>query len=234
MLSLIIPAYNEESVISDTANAAVTALSESFDDWELILVDDGSTDDTLRKLRKYEGEKVHIISYSPNRGKGYAVKRGMLAAKGELIFYTDADLAYGLNKVATAAGIFKSTDADIVAGSRKLDRDAYNKYPPVRRLMSNCFALGAKAISGMSFDTQCGFKGFKREAARSVFSRCEEERFAFDFEIMLTAKMLGLKVTEIPVRIINHRGSKVNIIRDSLRMARDVMRIKKRLKGARA
>ncbi len=232
MLSLVIPAYNERAVILETAKTAIAVMSEKYAEWELIFVNDGSTDDTLRLLQKIENENVHIISYAQNRGKGYAVREGVLAAKGDLIFYTDADLAYGLDVIGTAAAILENTEADIAAGSRKLDREAYKKYPPVRRLLSHCFALGSRVISGMNYDTQCGLKGFKREAALAVFSRCEEERFAFDFEIMLTSEILGLNVAEIPVRIVNHRESKIRIMRDSIRMARDVLRIKKRIRGA--
>lgn len=232
MLSLVIPAYNERAVISETAKTAVAVISEKFAEWELIFVNDGSTDDTLQLLQKVENDNVHIISYAKNRGKGYAVRQGVLAAKGDLIFYTDADLAYGLEVIGSATALLENTDADIAAGSRKLDRGAYKLYPPVRRLLSHCFAFGSRIISGMKYDTQCGFKGFKREAAITVFSRCKEERFAFDFEIMLTAEMLGLNVAEIPVRIINHRESKIRMMRDSIRMARDVLRIKKRIRGA--
>ena len=230
MLSLVIPAYNESSIISDTIKNAVSALSARFDEWELMLVDDGSTDATLCKMREAESEHVRVITYEKNRGKGYAVRLGVLEARGDVVFYTDADLAYGLDVVARGNELLEKTGADIIIGSRKLDREAYNSYPLVRKITSRGFALASRILSGMRYDTQCGIKGFKRTAAVKIFTGCMEERFAFDFEVMMTADKLGFSVCEMPVRIINHRESKVHIVRDSLRMARDVFRIRRRLK----
>ena len=232
MLSLVIPAYNEGAVIENTVREALRELPSLGEDWELIVVDDGSCDDTAAIAEKAgAGHPVRVVRYDNNRGKGCAVKTGVFEARGDYIFCTDADLAYGLKVVKNAAAQIRETGADIIAGSRKLDREAYRSYPFVRRLTSGCFSLASKALTGMDYDTQCGFKGYKRESARELFSRCREERFAFDFEIMLLAEKLGMKICEMPVRIINHKASKVNVIRDSLKMARDIFRIKKRVAG---
>ena len=230
MLSLIIPAYNEGAVIENTVREALRELPSLGEDWELIVVDDGSCDSTAAIAEKAgAGHPVRVVRYEKNRGKGCAVKTGVFEARGELLFCTDADLAYGLTIIKNAASLMRETDADILAGSRKKDREAYRSYPFVRKLTSECFSLASRVLTGMNYDTQCGFKGYKREAARELFSRCREERFAFDFEIMLLAERLGMKIEELPVRIINHKGSKVNVIRDSLKMARDIFRIKKRV-----
>ena len=232
MISLIIPAYNESAVIENTVRASAEALDRLGEEWELLVVDDGSADDTAARAQSAAGGRARVIRYAPNRGKGCAVRTGVLASRGDVVFFTDADLAYGLDVVGAALAVFRETGCDIVAGSRRLDREAYRAYPPMRRLASRCFALGSRLLSGMCWDTQCGFKGFTREAADDVFSRCEEDRFAFDFEVMLTAEKRGYAIAQMPVRIVNHRASSVRLVRDSLRMAKSVLAIRRRLAAA--
>ncbi len=228
-LSLVVPAYNESAILPDTLRAITNALSSLGEEYELILVDDGSTDSTAQLVRAFPDPHVRLESYRPNRGKGCAVRTGMLTAKGEYIFYTDADLAYGLADIPLMLERFVSTGADLIIGSRRLDKDGYQEYPPLRLLASRCFHLVVRVLSGLSYDTQCGIKGFSRPAAQTIFSRCGEDGFAFDFEVLLLAKKLGLRVEEQPVRVVNHRESKVNLLRDSVRMFRDVIAIRRRV-----
>lgn len=226
-ISLVIPAYNEESIIANTVESAIGWLDGHFDDYELILVDDGSTDSTADIMARYAGERVRCLGYGKNRGKGYAVKTGVLSAEGEIVFCTDADLAYGLNVAAQAVKMMQDTGADLVIGSRRLAEDGYGEYTPLRFAASKCFGVLVRLLSGMPYDTQCGCKCYRRDAGQKIFSRCTEERFAFDFEVMLIADRLGLQTQQMPVKIINHRESKVRLIHDSLTMFRDIVKLRR-------
>ena len=225
-VSLVIPAYNERKIIPDTIRAVSARLAALEPDCEVLIVDDGSTDGMAELVRGCGDPRVRLEGYSPNRGKGCAVRTGMLAAEGEIILCTDADLAYGVDVFAAMLNRFADSGADLVIGSRRLSSDGYKDYPPLRLLASKTFGLLARLTSGLSYDTQCGIKGYRREAARQIFSRCATDGFAFDFEVLMLADKLGLGVEQIPVSIVNHRESKVNMFRDSARMFRDIFRIR--------
>ena len=227
-VSLVIPAYNEAAVIAGAIRDAEGFLADSFDDFELIVVNDGSTDgtaDIAERVAKLPSTRV--VGYEKNRGKGCAVRTGMLAASGDLVFFTDADLAYGLEPLRSAAAAFSDTGADAVIGTRRHGRGAYGGYPALRVAASKCFSALTGAVSGVRYDTQCGFKGFTADTVRRVFPLCTVDGFAFDFEVMLIFDRLGLHAEEMPVEIVNHRASTVHVFRDSLRMLRDVIRIRR-------
>lgn len=229
-LSLVIPAYNESGIIVDTVRAASARLAEIDPEYELLVVDDGSTDNTAGLVRPLEDGHVRLLGYTPNRGKGRAVCAGMLAARGDYVFHTDADLAYGLENIPDMLDKFERTGADLVIGSRRLGGDGYRDYPPLRLMASKCFNLIVRTLSGLSYDTQCGIKGFTRDAARRIFPLCGTDGFAFDFEVLLRASRMGLQIEQEAVSVVNHRASKVNVLRDSLRMFRDLLRIRRRVK----
>lgn len=228
-ISLVIPAYNEAAIIENTVEQALEYLSREFSEYELIIADDGSTDGTADKVRAIKDSHLRLVSHFPNRGKGSAVREGVLAARGELTAYTDADLAYGLEVVGHMADKLLSSRADAVIGSRRLHPEGYAEYPPVRLLASRCFGFVTGTIAGFHYDTQCGIKLFFSDAAGEIFSRCENDGFAFDFEVMMLCEALGRAVEQFPVSIINFRDSKVNVVRDSLRMLRDVFSIRARV-----
>ena len=226
-VSLVIPAYNESGIVLDTIRAASARLSELAQEYEVLIVDDGSTDGMAEMVRGCGDSHVRLESYAPNRGKGRAVRVGMLAARGDVILCTDADLAYGVDVFAVMLQRFACGRADLVIGSRRLNGEGYKGYPPLRVLTSKCFGLLARTVSGLKYDTQCGIKGYRREAARRIFSQCATDGFSFDFEVLMRADRLGLQVEQIPVSVVNFRESKVNVVRDSLRMFRDVFRIRR-------
>lgn len=226
-VSLVIPAYNEREIVLDTIRASSAKLAELTEDYEVLIVDDGSTDGMAQLVRECGDPHVRLESYTPNRGKGRAVRTGMMASRGEIILCTDADLAYGVDVFAVMLERFRAGDADLVIGSRRITGEGYKNYPPVRILASKCFGLLSRMVSGLSYDTQCGIKGYRREAARAIFSQCTTDGFSFDFEVLMRAGGLGLKVEQIPVSVINFRASKVNVIRDSARMFWDVFRIRR-------
>lgn len=226
-LSLVIPAYNESKIVLDTIRAVSEKLSQLSEDYEVLIVDDGSTDGMAELVRDCGDPRVRLEGYTPNRGKGRAVRTGMLAARGEIVLCTDADLAYGVDVFAAILEKFRSSGADLVIGSRRMGGKGYQNYPPLRVLASKCFGLLSRAVSGLPYDTQCGIKGYRRQAARDIFSKCTTDGFSFDFEALMRADKLGLTVEQIPVSVINFRESKVNVARDSVRMFRDMFRIRR-------
>ncbi len=229
-ISLVIPIYNESSIISDTiAKTSEYMLSRFGGDCEIIFSDDGSTDGCRRIVDSAGAPLVRSVGYERNRGKGCAIRTGILAAKGDIIVFTDCDLAYGLEVVGRAYEQFeRDAAADLVIGSRNLSADGYEGYTFIRKLASKvyikclCLAAGFKLS-----DSQCGFKCFRREAAREIFSACEVDGFAFDFEALIKATRRGMKIVEMPVKVINHRESKVRVLSDSFKMLSDIQRIKK-------
>lgn len=230
-ISLVIPAYNESGIIMDTIQTVSARLAELTAEYEVMIVDDGSTDGMAELVRGCGDPRVRLEGYASNRGKGCAVRTGMLAAQGDLILCTDADLAYGVDVFAGLLERLRTGEADLVIGSRRIGGEGYKNYPPLRILMSKCFGLLSHMISGLPYDTQCGIKAYRRQAARAIFSRCTTDGFSFDFEVLMRADRLGLKVEQFPVSVINFRESKVNVVRDSARMFRDVFRIRKKVRS---
>lgn len=226
-VSLVIPAYNESKIILDTIPSVSAKLKELTEEYEVLIVDDGSTDGMADLVRSCGDPHVRLESYTPNHGKGRAVRVGMLSAQGDVILCTDADLAYGVDVFKVILDRFSTIGTDLVIGSRRLGGEGYKNYPPVRILTSKCFGLLARMVSGLKYDTQCGIKGYRRQAAQKLFSRCTTDGFSFDFEVLMRADRLGLTIEQIPVSVINFRASKVNIIKDSLRMFWDVFRIRR-------
>lgn len=225
-ISLVIPAYNESKIILNTIQTSSAKLAELTSSYEILIVDDGSTDGTDILVENSGDSHVRLIHYAPNCGKGMAVRTGMLATKGDIIICTDADLAYGVDVFGRILRQFAAGDADIVVGTRSDSADAYRNYPPLRRFISKGFRLVVRLFSELNCDTQCGIKGYRRQAARAIFRRCTINGFSFDIEALMWADRLGLKVTRLPVSVVNFRESKVHIIKDSCRMFFDLLRIR--------
>ncbi len=232
-ISVCIPMYNESSRVADTARRLQTYMQEHFEDYEIIFSNDGSRDGSAECVEALALPGVRVVGYPDNRGKGSAVRTAMLAATGDIVMFTDADLAYGLDVISGVYREFEARpEADLVIGSRNLHPEGYAGYTFVRKLASKVYIRLLAFVGGFDLsDSQCGMKGFRREAAERIFSLCEVDGFAFDFEVILLAERLGLKIHQMPVKIINHGESKVHVVRDSTRMLRDLIRIKKRVKG---
>ena len=229
-ISLVIPAYNEAAIIENTIKTALSFLEGRFTEFELIISDDGSTDNTRAVAESIHNEHLRCIGHMPNRGKGSAVREGILAARGDIIVYTDADLAYGIEAVGGLADKLAAEVADMAIGSRKLHPQGYEDYPVIRLAASRLFTFLTGLLAGFHYDTQCGLKAFSAKAAKGIFTLCETDGFAFDFEVMLLAKGLGLSVAQLPVKIINHRASKVSVFSDSIKMFCDIVRIRSAVK----
>ncbi len=231
-LSVIIPMYNESGRIANTARQLCSVLREDFPgDFEIIFCDDGSTDGSAAEVEKLGFPEIRVVSYQPNRGKGYAVRRGMLESRGEVAMFTDADLAYGTGVFSRFVEEFENDGtAGCVFGSRNIGKDGYDGYSFIRKIASKCYLKVLSVVGGLKqTDSQCGCKAFRGDAARAIFSVCETDRFAFDFEVIMIAEKLGYRITELPVRVINHGESKVHVLRDTFRMLKDLRRIRKRV-----
>lgn len=236
-ISVCIPMYNEARIAADTARTVWEAMAENRRrhgwDFEIIFADDGSQDDCADRVRAVAAEgkgEIRVVGYEVNRGKGSAVREAVLASGGDIVIYTDCDLAYGTDVIARAL-LRYTPDVDAVIGSRRLSGGGYEGYTPLRKIASAVYFGVLKTVGGFRLsDSQCGFKSFRGDVARKIFDRCQTSGFAFDFEVLLLAEKLGVTIEEMPVTVINHRASTVHVVRDSIRMVRDLLRIKKRVR----
>ena len=233
-ISLVIPMYNESKIIEATARELSEYMSKNFDSYEILFSNDGSKDDCAEKCAALNLPNVRVVGYDVNQGKGCAVREGVMQADGDIIMFTDADLAYGTEVIRKYYDKFAELpDTDMLIGSRNISVDGYEGYTLLRKIMSKIYIKVLCIVGGFKLtDSQCGCKAFRKETAKEIFSRCEVNGFAFDFEVILFATKLGKKIAEMPVKIINHRESSVNPIRDSVKMLRDLIKIKKRVRKA--
>ena len=231
-ISLCIPMYNESSIIADTARTLHAYMSANFESYEILFSNDGSKDGCDRIVRDLNLPNVRVVGYPDNRGKGCAVRTALLAAEGDIVMFTDADLAYGTDVIGQVYDTFiEHPDADMVIGSRNLHKDGYEGYTFIRKLASKIYIKVLCLVGGFKLsDSQCGCKAFTRETVWEIFPRCEVNGFAFDFEAILWATKLGKTIVETPVKIINHRESKVNVFKDTFKMLKDLSKMKKRIK----
>lgn len=231
-VSVVIPMYNESGIIEDTAKKLSEEMEQHFDSYEILFSDDGSKDGCGDIVRALELPCVRVTGYVQNQGKGCAVRSAVMEAEGDIIMFTDADLAYGTEVICRAVKTLEAhKDAGILIGSRNIGKDGYDGYTLLRKIASKIYIKVLCVAGGFDLsDSQCGCKAFRRDAAREVFSKAKVNGFAFDFEIILRAKKAGIKIVEMPVKIINHRESKIHIVRDSIRMLRDIRKIKKDIK----
>jgi len=224
-LSLIFPCYNEAERLPQTLAAYLAQLSQEPGAVEVLIVDDGSTDQTFAVARAVAARdhRVRVIRSQPNHGKGFGVRTGVLEAEGELIVFTDADGSYGPREVARVTAAL--ADTPVAIGSRPV---GWATGSLGRRLASRLFNRAIQALLGLPFgDTQCGLKGFRRYTALEVFGRARLDGFAFDAEVLFLARRLGLAVSEVPVRAEERDGSKVQLVVDAVGMLRDVLRVRR-------
>ena len=235
-ISVIIPMYNESKIIANTASILSAYMSEKFESYEIIFSDDGSNDGSSEIVKKLDLPCVKVLDSNKNCGKGSAIRRAMLEADGDIVMFTDADLAYGVEVISDMYDFYieKSANQDIhmIIGSRNLSKDGYCEYTAIRKIMSKLYIKILCAVGGFEFtDSQCGCKAFRRDAAREIFSRTNVDGFAFDFEAILLGKKLRYNICEIPVKIVNHHASKVRVIRDSMKMLKELNGIKRNVKN---
>ncbi len=233
-LSIVIPAYNEEKRLPATLDRILTYVEQSpIPVGEVLVVDDGSRDGTAALVEK-RGGLVRLVSNPGNRGKGYAVRNGMLAAKGDWILSTDADLSAPIEELKKLIDAARREKAVVAIGSRALDRKLVKVHQPMmRELSGRAFNVVMRVVTGLPFrDTQCGFKLFHRDAAKDIFTRQIEDGFSFDVEDLLIAQQLGLRSIEVPVEWSNVEGTKVSLMQGMKSFA-DLVRIRMRAVGGR-
>lgn len=226
-LSIVIPAYNEVARLGKTLRTVVDYLLEYSPSAELIVVDDGSSDSTARSAREiFENCRLRtsVISYKSNLGKGRAVRLGLLAARGDVALFSDADLSTPISETPKLVDPIVSGDYDVTFGSRALNRELIGVHQPWRREQGGrVFNLVVRLATGLPFwDTQCGFKAFRMCVCRPLIEAATVDRFGFDVELLYLAYKAGLRLKEIPVRWDHNEGSKVSVASDSFRMLTEV------------
>jgi dolichyl-phosphate beta-glucosyltransferase len=229
--TLVVPAYNESNRIENCVRSATrwARTRPGGLDWEVILVDDGSTDDTVDRARRFAAEEsldLRVVSYGANRGKGAAIRAGVLASSGDPILVSDTDLSTPLSEWTKLAE--RLPTHPVAIGSRALEQALIRKRQPFyRQFMGRTFNRFVRLLTVRGIgDTQCGFKLFRADVAKDLFSAARIDRFAYDVEILYLAQRRGIPIAEVPVVWINSPESKVAVVRDSLRMLWDLFRIR--------
>jgi dolichyl-phosphate beta-glucosyltransferase len=227
--SIIIPAYNEGARLGETLDRILSYVSRQDWDAEVIVINDGSRDETpdLVRARSQEHSNLRLLENPGNRGKGYSVRNGMLNANGGILLFSDADLS---SPPEEAVKLFVAIEsgADIAIGSRWLRPELQaHRQSLLRQLYGRIFNLLLRIFLGLKFkDTQCGFKAFTREAARTIFPLQRIERWGFDPELLFLARKSGLQVEEVAVVWAHSAGTRINPLRDGMRMFLEVLQIR--------
>ncbi|MBN2421633.1 glycosyltransferase family 2 protein [Candidatus Woesearchaeota archaeon] len=224
--SIIVPLYNEEKRALPFLNELISFCKEGLEDYEIILVNDGSTDRTLSKLKKVQNNNCRIITYSKNRGKGYAIRKGIFSSKAEKVMFIDADGSIKPKEIPKM--IEKLEEYDVVVGNRSLEESSINQ-PLLRKFTSSLFNPYVNLIFGLGIeDNLCGFKGFKSDVARKLFSSLDSTGWIFDVELFYRINKLNFTLTNIPIEWEHKDNSKMSIY-DPFKMAFDLIVLKRRL-----
>ena len=228
-LSIVIPAYNEAARLENTMERVVGCVESRGWDAEVIVVDDGSTDETIDIVHHWMHRHhcVKLVQNPGNKGKGFSVRNGLLQGIGDIVMFTDADLSAPIEE---AELLFAAIDAgaDVAIGSRWLEKQKQTIHQPLyRRFFGRCFNWVTRRMMGLPYkDTQCGFKAFKREAARTIFRLQTIERWGFDPEILFIARKLKYKIVEVPVSWGHDERSRISYLKDGTKMLEDMATIR--------
>jgi glycosyltransferase involved in cell wall biosynthesis len=224
-LSIVIPAYNESARIEKTLERVMSCVAEQGWDAEVVVVDDGSKDDTAAIVQRSMSvhPRLHLVKNPGNRGKGYSVRNGLLQAAGDIVMFTDADLSAPMEEGERLIAAIHA-GADVAIGSRWMDRTRQTIHQPLyRQFFGRCFNWITRTVMGLPFkDTQCGFKAFKREAAQVIFRLQTIERWGFDPEILFIARKLKYTVREVPVTWGHDERSRISYLKDGIKMLEDM------------
>jgi dolichyl-phosphate beta-glucosyltransferase len=227
-ISIVIPVFNESSRIADSLSKVREFLGKTPLSFEILVVNDGSTDGTAEIVRRFEREGVRVIHHAENRGKGHSVRSGVLKAFGTYVLFTDADLSTPIDELRKLYDIAERDHADIVIGSRAIDRRYIERHQSrFREIGGIVFNRLVRIGLGLKLhDTQCGFKLFHRDRTRSIFEKQTIDGFGFDPEILFLATRRRLRIREVSVRWSHADDTKIRVIRDGLRMIADLVRIR--------
>ena len=226
---MLIPAYNEQDRIVPTLERLAEYFATYPDTWKVYVISDGSSDNTNQVVEQFAKSNPNfaLLAYSPNHGKGYAVRYGMLNVQADYLLFSDADLAAPIEELTKLQAAL-TDQTSIAIGSRPLKESTLEiRQPWYREQLGRAFnkAVQLLAVKGID-DTQCGFKIFRNDVAKDIFSRCKLDGFGFDFESLIIARDLGYKIAEVPIRWSHQEGSKVILLRDGPRMLRDLLKIR--------
>jgi len=228
--SIVIPAYNESRRIPATLESVVAIVRSSGWNAEILVVDDGSTDNTADVIRGFSQKypEIHLLQNGENHGKGYSVRSGLLQAHGEVVMFTDADLSAPMEEAERLFAAI-AQGADIAIGSRWLERDRQtHRQPLYRQFFGRCFNRFTRMVMGLSFaDTQCGFKAFTRESAQTIFQLQTIEGWGFDPEILFIALKRGYKIAEVPVSWAHDERTRMSYLKDGLKMLQEIASVRK-------
>jgi dolichyl-phosphate beta-glucosyltransferase len=235
-LAVVVPAYNEHDRIGPTLDRLHEYLSGQNYSWKVVVVNDGSKDDTAQIVTDFAQThpNFELLDSQPNHGKGFVVRKGMLETDAEWLLFSDADLAAPIEEVEK---LWKAVEGGtpIAIGSRPLKESNLEvRQPWYREMAGRSFNLAVQifAVKGIK-DTQCGFKLFRQDVAQDVFKRCKLDGFGFDFESLMIARDLGYPIAEVPIRWAHQEGSKVNMVRDGIRMLTELVKLRAAGKKAR-
>jgi glycosyltransferase involved in cell wall biosynthesis len=224
-LSIVIPAYNESARIESALEQVLRCVAERKWDAEVLVVDDGSKDDTAAIVHRWmvDNPRLHLIQNPGNRGKGYSVRNGLLQAAGDVVMFTDADLSSPVEEAERLISAIED-GADVAIGSRWLDKTRQTIHQPLyRQFFGRCFNWITRRVMGLPFkDTQCGFKAFKREAAQVIFRLQTIERWGFDPEILFIARKLRYSIQEVPVTWGHDERSRISYLKDGMKMLQEM------------
>ena len=232
-ITIVVPALNEGTRIKKNLHAIIDYLQKKDYDYEIIVIDDGSTDNTSKQVTSLTHKHITLLQHKPNRGKGYSVKQGILAAAKDLVLFTDSDLSTPIQELENL--IQHIPDYDIVIASRAIKGKHIQKQQPFHRVfIGKCFNMLVQLLSVPGIkDTQCGFKLFKTHIAKQIFNKLTIDRWAFDVEALFIARIYGYSIKETPVTWHASNKTEIHAIRDSLQMLRDILRIRlNNIKGA--
>jgi dolichyl-phosphate beta-glucosyltransferase len=233
-VSVVVPCFNEAERIGESLRVTLQYLSNFAPESELIVINDGSTDATGKMIREVFSEptkiQTHLLENFPNRGKGAAVRTGLLTATRPIGLFTDADLSTPIDEMLKLIEPIAAGELDIAFGSRALNRELIGHHQPWRREQAGrVFNLLVRLATGLPYwDTQCGFKAFRLDTCRRILETAHVIGFGFDVELLYLAEKAHLRMLEIPVRWNHHEGSKVRVIRDSQRMLREIFSLRRR------
>ncbi|MGI9056232.1 MAG: dolichyl-phosphate beta-glucosyltransferase [Pyrinomonadaceae bacterium] len=236
-LSIIVPAFEEEARLGISVRKILAYIKNEKLNAELIIVDDGSKDETEKTAEKACAEfpeiQTKVIRYTENRGKGFAVITGLQAARADVALFSDADLSTPIEELPKLVNPIREGKYDVTFGSRALDRSLIGVHQPWRREQGGkVFNFIVRTLTALPFwDTQCGFKAFNMKKFRPLLDLMQIERFGFDVEFLFVANLHGLKLQEIPVRWDHDERTKVSVFRDSQRMFNEVRLIRKNAKN---
>jgi dolichyl-phosphate beta-glucosyltransferase len=229
LISIVIPAYNESSRIGRALDAVMQCVRER--DWhaEVVVVNDGSTDNTVGVVESYAARypEIRLLENPENRGKGYSVRHGILQSVGEIVMFTDADMSAPIEEAERLFAALRQ-GADIAIGSRWLERNRQtHKQPLYRQFFGRCFNAITRFVMGLPFaDTQCGFKAFRRPVAQTIFQLQRIERWGFDPELLFIALKRGYRIQEVPVTWGHDERSRLSYLKDGMKMLEEIAYIR--------